>query len=116
MLVRRLQAGVLVALVALASLAAPSSAARREDKVEGPSYYDHFLGDRAKLLETLAPAFVDCFARDSLVDPGSPIFHGCYDWHSAVHAAYSHYVVYRRTNKERYLNLVNEQIAPRASL
>ena len=72
-----------------------------------------FIQDREKFLETLAPAFTDCFARrDSAIDPLAPIFHGCIDWHSAVHAAYSHHVLYRRTGDENYLDLVEAQIAP----
>lgn len=72
-----------------------------------------FLKDRPALLEELAPAFVSCFQRrDSLIDPLSPIFHGCLDWHSAVHAAYSHHVLYRRTGEESYLDLVEAQFAP----
>jgi hypothetical protein len=72
-----------------------------------------FLSDRTELYETLAPAFVSCFKRrDSLIDPLSPIFHGCIDWHSAVHAAYSHHVLYRRTGDEEYLDLVDAQFAP----
>ena len=72
-----------------------------------------FLADRTELYEALAPAFVSCFKRrDSAVDPLSPIFHGCIDWHSAVHAAYSHHVLYRRTGDEEYLDLLEAQIAP----
>ena len=72
-----------------------------------------FRADRPELLERLAPAFVSCFKRrDSLIDPASPIFHGCLDWHSAVHAAYSHHVAYRRTGDKRYLKLAQDQIAP----
>ncbi|MGH2730974.1 MAG: DUF2891 family protein, partial [Actinomycetota bacterium] len=38
--------------------------------------------------------------------------HGCIDWHSAVHAAYSHHVLYRRTGDKKYLDLAEAQIAP----
>jgi Protein of unknown function (DUF2891) len=75
--------------------------------------WDRFVADRTDLYETLAPAFISCFKRrDSAVDPLSPIFHGCIDWHSAVHAAYSHHVLYRRTGEKRYLELAEDQIAP----
>ena len=75
--------------------------------------WQEFLGDRTKLLNTLAPPFVDCFKRhDSPIDPVSPIFHGCIDWHSAVHAAYSHHMLYHRTGAYAYLDLVEQQIAP----
>ncbi len=75
--------------------------------------WKRFLTDRTELYETLAPAFVSCFQRrDSLIDPLSPIFHGCLDWHSAVHAAYSHHVLFRRTGEQRYLDLVDDQFSP----
>lgn len=100
---------VLVAMVAALTggrAAAGPSAARSAS-------WDAFLADRTELLETLAPAFVDCLKRrDSLIDPLSPIFHGCLDWHSAVHAAYSHHVLYRRTGEQEYLDLAQAQIAP----
>lgn len=72
-----------------------------------------FAADRNSLYEELAPAFVSCFQRrDSAVDPLAPIFHGCIDWHSAVHAAYSHLALYRRTGEQEYLDLAEAQIAP----
>ena len=107
---RHRSAAALVALlVALTPLAVPAevASARKADT------WTSFLADREKLMEKLAPAFVSCFKRrDSLIDPASPIFHGCLDWHSAVHAAYSHHVLYRRTGDKNYLNLVQDQIAP----
>lgn len=75
--------------------------------------WQEFQADRTKLYNTLAPPFVDCFKRhDSPIDPLSPIFHGCIDWHSAVHAAYSHHALYRHTGAYAYLDLVEQQIAP----
>lgn len=71
------------------------------------------MAEREKLLEKLAPAFVSCFARrDSLIDPLSPIFHGCLDWHSAAHAAYSHHVLFKVTEKKKYVDLIEAQFAP----
>ena len=75
--------------------------------------WQEFLDDRVSLYQQLAPPFVECFQRrDSAVDPLSPIFHGCIDWHSAVHAAYSHHVLYRRTGDRTFLDLANDQIEP----
>lgn len=99
---------MLVLLVALSHAFPTIAAASGLDNV-----WKQFQADREKLLETLAPAFVDCFQRrDSAVDPLSPIFHGCIDWHSAVHAAYSHHVLFRRTHDKKYRRLVEEQISP----
>lgn len=101
--------GIALVVATLASSLTPVASAK------GPARSDWsaFLADRTKLLEELAPAFVSCFQRrDSLIDPLSPIFHGCLDWHSAVHAAYSHLVLHRRTGKDGYLDLLNDQFAP----
>jgi hypothetical protein len=99
-----------VAIVVAFSVALPSAAAKGP---EGQTSWALFKADRAELLETLSPAFVSCFKRrDSAIDPLSPIFHGCLDWHSAVHAAYSHHVLYRRTGDETFLRLIDDQFAP----
>ncbi|HVM20610.1 MAG TPA: DUF2891 family protein [Egibacteraceae bacterium] len=75
--------------------------------------WEAFLADRVTLLEQLAPPIVDCFQRrDSAIDPLSPIFHGCLDWHSAVHAAYSHHALSANTGDDRYHRLVDDKIAP----
>ena len=111
---RRLYRGVIGVAILVAAVA-PSfvQPAVAEAPSDSGGNWKRFTGDRTKLYETLAPAFVDCFKRrDSYVDPLSPIFHGCIDWHSAVHAAYSHHVLYRRTNKKKYLDLAQDQIAP----
>ncbi|MGH2746966.1 MAG: DUF2891 family protein [Actinomycetota bacterium] len=106
---------VSVAAVCVVALLAPLliRPAIAQEPAGAGERWKHFVADRSELYETLAPAFVDCFQRrDSLIDPLSPIFHGCIDWHSAVHAAYSHHVLYRRTGKKKYLKLAEDQIAP----
>ena len=109
-LYRSIVGAALAATVLASSLLAPAAA---KGSASSDAVWKRFSADRAKLYETLAPAFVSCFARrDSAIDPLSPIFHGCIDWHSAVHAAYSHHVLYRRTGKDKYLDLVQAQIAP----
>ena len=114
MLARRTHRGV-IGVVLLLTMLAPLFLHPTSAKAPSTSNktWKQFVADRTDLFESLAPAFVDCFKRrDSLIDPLSPIFHGCLDWHSAVHAAYSHHVLYRRTGDETYLDLVEDQIAP----
>jgi len=109
--IMRRAAALVVLVVALAPSFVPPAAAK--DTLRSASSWEFFKKQRPRLLKKLAPPFVECFARrDSLIDPLSPIFHGCLDWHSAVHAAYSHHVVYRRTGDEGFLTLVEDQIAP----
>ncbi len=99
-----------VAAVLAFSMVVPVAAAKAPAAQGG---WAGFKADRVELLETLAPAFVSCFKRrDSAVDPLSPIFHGCIDWHSAVHAAYSHHVLFRRTGDDGFMELIDDQFAP----
>jgi hypothetical protein len=75
--------------------------------------WQDFLADRTELYNKLAPPFVECFQRrDSAIDPLSPIFHGCLDWHSAVHAAYSHVAIYNHTGAYAFRQLVEQQAFP----
>lgn len=100
---------MLAALVLLPIL--PATA--QEPPPDTEAIWQQFLADRTGLYNTLAPPFVDCFKRhDSAIDAPSPIFHGCIDWHSAVHAAYSHHALYHHTGAYAYLDLVEQQIAP----
>ncbi|MDQ4065423.1 MAG: DUF2891 domain-containing protein, partial [Actinomycetota bacterium] len=111
---RRAPARVLVA-IGLAAALIVSSFASTAGASPRPrdAQWNEFLGERVKLLEELAPAFVSCFARrDSLIDPLSPIFHGCLDWHSAVHAAYSHHVLHKVTKNQDYVDLIDAQFEP----
>lgn len=107
---RRGVGGVAVLLTALALLPIRPAAAQES---ESDLIWQEFQSDRSSLYNQLAPAFVECFKRrDSAIDPASPIFHGCIDWHSAVHAAYSHHALYRHTGAYAYLDLAEQQIAP----
>lgn len=106
---RSLAAVGLLCATALTSMALPAAA----DEHESDERWAEFLADRPALYNELAPPFVDCFQRrDSVIDPVSPIFHGCVDWHSAVHAAYSHLALYHRTGAYAYLDLIERKIAP----
>lgn len=108
----RLWVSALSLLLTSAILLPAGPLAAQEPDTE--AIWSAFQGDRTSLYNNLAPPIVDCFKRrDSLIDPGSPIFHGCLDWHSAVHAAYSHHALYRHTGAYGYLDLVQQQIAPR---
>jgi hypothetical protein len=107
----RRASGLMLIFAVLASVAISPAVAGKASGTK--AIWKQFKADRTKLYEKLAPPFVSCFQRhDSAIDPLSPIFHGCIDWHSAVHAAYSHHVLYRRTGDKKYLTLVENQIAP----
>jgi hypothetical protein len=109
---RRLRGGLLL-LLALALTAGTVPAGGLEEDPEEDATWTAFVADRDALLEALAPPILECFQRrDSLIDPLSPIFHGCLDWHSAVHAAYSHYAISRRTGISGPAGIAEDKIAP----
>jgi hypothetical protein len=68
-----------------------------------------FLARREDLLRTLSPPILSAVARR---DTPSPIFHGCSDWHSAVHGVYALYAIYQRTGDELYLEAAEAQARP----
>lgn len=88
---RRMVAVVVVGLLAagvFVGSTAPVAPVAAVSKSSSGKVWSQFLKDRPKPYNRLAPPFVDCFQRrDSLIYGASPIFHGCIDWHSAVHAA-----------------------------
>jgi hypothetical protein len=68
-----------------------------------------FEQDREGLLHTLAPPILSAVGNH---DTPSPMFHGCYDWHSAVHGVYSLYALYRRTGSDLYLEAAQQHVRP----
>ena len=54
----------------------------------------------------------DPFGRRQRTTPPSPMFHGCFDWHSAVHGVYSLYALYRRTGCDLYLEAARQHVRP----
>jgi hypothetical protein len=64
---------------------------------------------REDMLRSLSPPILSALGRD---DTPSPIFHGCFDWHSAVHGVYSLYAIYHRTGEELYLEAARQQARP----
>jgi hypothetical protein len=60
---------------------------------------------REELLHTLAPPILSAVGNQ---DTLSPIFHGCSDWHSAVHGVYSLYAIHRRTGDDLYLEAARQ--------
>jgi hypothetical protein len=64
---------------------------------------------REELLHTLAPPILSALGNE---DTPSPIFHGCSDWHSAVHGLYSLYAIHRRTGDDLYLEAALQHARP----
>jgi hypothetical protein len=68
-----------------------------------------FERQRESLLHTLAPPILSAVGNE---DTASPIFHGCFDWHSAVHGVYSLYALHRRTGCDLYLEAARQHARP----
>jgi hypothetical protein len=71
-----------------------------------------FEEQRADMLKQLAPPILNCLPKVDNANPKSPMFHGCVDWHSAVHASYSLYSIYRHTGDKQYLDAVEAVLRP----
>jgi hypothetical protein len=64
---------------------------------------------REEILHTLAPPILSGLGNE---DTPSPIFHGCSDWHSAVHGIYALYAIHRRTGDDLYLEAAQQHARP----
>jgi Protein of unknown function (DUF2891) len=67
--------------------------------------WSRFEQEREELLHALAPPILSAVGNE---DTPSPMFHGCFDWHSAVHGVYSLYALYRRTGSDLYLEAAQQ--------
>ena len=61
--------------------------------------WDQLAPQRSDVLKRLAEPILACIQR---TDSGHPAFHGCVDWHSAVHATYALLAVARITGQPEY--------------
>jgi Protein of unknown function (DUF2891) len=64
---------------------------------------------REDLLRELSPPILSAVGNE---DTPSPLFHGCFDWHSAVHGVYSLYAIYDRTGEDLYLEAAAQHARP----
>ncbi len=60
---------------------------------------------RAALALELSKPIADCVARS---DTGNPVFHGCVDWHSAVHGVWALSAYTWATGDQRYRPLIEQ--------
>jgi hypothetical protein len=61
--------------------------------------WDDFTATRMEYLTALGPPIVDCVGRD---DTRYAVFHGCYDWHSAVHGHFALLALARVTEDDTW--------------
>lgn len=74
--------------------------------------WEHFLDEREGYLLALAEPIQSCAVR---TDTSHPAFHGCIDWHSAVHANWALHALTRLTGDEAYRETA-ETVLDEASL
>jgi hypothetical protein len=68
-----------------------------------------FLEERDEFLLDLAVPILDCVEQQ---DTSHPVFHGCYDWHSAVHGTWALLALYRLTGDPLYLDAAQAVLDP----
>lgn len=68
-----------------------------------------FLAGREQALRALAAPILGCVQRD---DTEHPVFDGCIDWHSSVHATYALHAVSRHTGDPRYREVAEAKLTP----
>ena len=71
--------------------------------------WDAFTEDRVDYLEALSLPIADCVVQE---DTDWPAFHGCIDWHSAVHATFSLHALARMLDDDSYLDLADATLDP----
>lgn len=76
-----------------------------------------FEQDKLEMLGELSRPIKNCLPKGagsgvSAVNADSPMFFGCWDWHSSVHASYSMYAIYRHTGDASYRTFVEQTVKP----
>jgi hypothetical protein len=71
--------------------------------------WEGFLARRERHLLELAGPVLVCQGRN---DTPSPMFHGCFDWHSCVHAVWALYTIHQRTGADMLLDAAGQQARP----
>jgi hypothetical protein len=93
--------------------AAPDAASDGDADVRpGDPLWTAFLQRRRNHLAELAQPIMDCVVQE---DTTHPVFHGCYDWHSAVHGVWALHALSRVTGDDQYRG-VAEPLLTRASI
>jgi len=77
---------------------------------EDPAWQD-FLDAREDHLRALGVPILACVAKQ---DTQHPVFNGCIDWHSAVHATYALHAIYRHTGDPSHLAVAAAKLTPAA--
>jgi hypothetical protein len=92
------------AAIAAAVFLSCANPAFGEERAPSPQ---SFLTERAALALELSRPIAQCVARD---DTENPVFHGCIDWHSAVHGVWALSAYSWATGDQRYRPLIEQTL------
>jgi len=98
-------------LVAACSLWADGreSSRRSPTGATQPPFALDLAGGVPNAARALSAPITQCVVRD---DTTHPVFHGCVDWHSAVHGNYALRVISRLTNDTKFVDIAQSVISP----
>jgi hypothetical protein len=99
--------GVTRVLVGITAMTCALHAAHAS-ATDAPAQLNAFLLERPKIAGALAEPIAACVARE---DTDHPAFHGCIDWHSAVHGVWALTAYTRIASDRRYESLINKVLA-----
>ncbi len=92
------------------AIAAVTLALLSAESVADPDW-QAFEAQRSARLQELVPPVEQCVARN---DTQHPVFHGCVDWHSAVHGHWALLRVARSAAESRLIDVVQRSMEPAA--
>lgn len=99
-----------LAAVLLPALIALPACGGDDDGLDDPRW-NAFVDARDGYLRALAEPIRACVARE---DTNAPAFHGCYDWHSAVHGTFALLAISRLTGDPQYAAAADAVLEPTA--
>ena len=82
-----------------------------DDTSDDEAIWEAFLDAREDYLHALAEPIVQCVTAH---DTANPVFHGCVDWHSAVHGTWSLLAISRLTGDPYYAEVADQQLTAEA--
>jgi hypothetical protein len=77
--------------------------------VDSDARWQEFLAKREGWLHALAEPVLACVGEP---DTSHPAFHGCIDWHSAVHGTWALHALHRMTGEPLYLDAADAVLDP----
>jgi hypothetical protein len=73
------------------------------------AFAPNVVGGVADVPRTLSAPISECVVRD---DTAHPVFHGCIDWHSAIHGNYALRVISRLSGDTKFVDIAQSVMTP----